>query len=64
MKTPQQFLNEVLNNNSSIFNEEFCMAILSANISFDKLENELFCNFLEKYIGKKCQLSLLLEKIM
>lgn len=34
------------------FNKELCMAMLSANIPFHKLKNQLFCKFLEKYTNK------------
>lgn len=44
---PQQFLNDVLNN-SYLFNNEFYVAMLSVNIPFNKLKNELLCKFSEK----------------
>lgn len=50
---PQQLLSDMLSNNNYSFNKELCMAMLSANIPFNKLKNKLFCNFLEKHIAKK-----------
>lgn len=51
---PQQLLNNVLNNDkTNIFNKELCMAMLSANIPFNKLKNKVLSNFLEKHTDKK-----------
>lgn len=43
----------MLSNNNYSFNKELCMAMLSANIPFNKFKNKLFRNFLEKHIAKK-----------
>lgn len=45
LKTPTIF-NYVLNN-SSLFNKELCMAILSANIPINKFKNKIWYTFLK-----------------
>lgn len=45
---------DVLNNDKiNMFNKYLCMALLSVNIPFNKLENKLFYNLLEKHINEK-----------
>ncbi|KAJ4430665.1 hypothetical protein ANN_19255 [Periplaneta americana] len=53
-KKQQMLLGQCTSANSanSLFYEELCQAFVSANISFQKLNNNVFRDFLQKYTGQ------------
>lgn len=48
----QQFLTPADTNIPDQFSLELCQAMVAANIPFNKLDNQTFRNFLDKYCGK------------